>query len=642
MPILDYVLREKWGYNEDIEAHLNHLEEIKLEMPSQEKCDIDYYEAPLITVCVNNLKRSIYLQPDQNITHPIYAPKLRVGLDYLLKSIDELPPNIKVNNKEIVGDLEAFFRLKLLVADPKIDDLVIEFFRKLRQSCKESKTPLKSELFHRMIVIIFETADYHLLKYNRFRHALMLYKEVAAISKEEITFEHGEDISHDDLVQINNIRLLTSQYLELDEKLEMKQFYEAVANFRRRIQFDHLELLSSYIQANRLRTTGKDTDAQQKLALWNIANQYYETGKTEIKGYTKRHLSVLRNEVVILNLLLDHALINGFYFHHMTKPSETFKFGKLLANYPELRFFMDLKKVFYTEGKKFRILNKCLATIHYYVKLMEMCLSEFEWPEKLCYYTAFETLENLLPGSCTAAEAGHFSIMNIGHMNEPMEGKTIFEAITNEQIFPDSREKIEYPYVFLKSFTTKVDDLHMWEMYGDRAAGLCVVMDSARTSAHYSLKKVCYLRNDAGRYKAYMEDNDSMSATTMSMINDILEKLAEEYTGFIKRGGDKEKIIPLMQSIAYLFKNASYAHEDEYRILRMEDVDSDEIWATSEKGGKLFVQGKERTYISELIFGPKAENVEDKVPYLQYRCHFLSKELEMDEINIKVSSNEYI
>ena len=75
MPILDYVLREKWGYNEDIEAHLNHLEEIKLEMPSQEKCDIDYYEAPLITVCVNNLKRSIYLQPDQNITHPIYAPK---------------------------------------------------------------------------------------------------------------------------------------------------------------------------------------------------------------------------------------------------------------------------------------------------------------------------------------------------------------------------------------------------------------------------------------------------------------------------------------------------------------------------------------------------------------------------------------
>ena len=432
MPVLDYVLREKWGYNEEIEAHLSHLEDIKLDIPSKEKCDIDYYDAPLITVCVNCLKSGIYLQPDQKITHPIYAPKLKVGLEYLLKSIEELPPNLKVNIKEIVTDLEAFFRIKLLVADPKVDEIVLDFFSKLRESNKKNATPLKSALFHRMIVLLYESADYHLLKHNKFRHALKLYSVVADVSKEEIAFEHEEDISHEDLVQINNIRTLTAQYLLLDEKLAARQFYEVIANFRRRIQFDHLELLSTYIATNRLRTTGKDTDAQQKLALWNTVNQYYESGKSEIKGYTKRHLSVLRNEVMILNLLLDHALVNGFYLHQMTKPEETFKFGKLLANYPELRFFLELKKVFYTEGKKFRVLNKCLATIHYYVKLMEMSLGEFEWPDRLGYYTSFERLEHILPVSSEESEMGHFSIMHIGHMNDPMEGRMLFDAIAGE------------------------------------------------------------------------------------------------------------------------------------------------------------------------------------------------------------------
>ena len=642
MPVLDYMLREKWGFNEEIEAHLNHLEDIKLEIPSKEKCDIDYYDAPLISVCVNSLKSGLYLQPDQKITHPIYAPKLKVGLDYLLKSIEELPPNIKVNIKEIVGDLEAFFRIKLLVGDDRIDEIVLDFFGKLREANKERSTPLKSALFHRMLVLIYEVADYNLLKYNKFRHALKLYSVVADVQKEEIVFEHEEDISHDDLVQLTNIRTLTSQYLLLDEKLETRQFYEVIANFRRRIQFEHLQLLSSFIAANRLRTTGKDTDAQQKLMLWNITNQYYESGKAEIKGYTKRHLSVLRNEVIILNLMIDHSLVNGFYLHQMTKPDETFKFGKLLVNYPELRFFQELKKVFYTEGRKFRVLNKCLATIHYYVKLMEMSLGEFQWPDKLGYYTSLERLENVLPMSCGEADPGYFSIMHIGHMNDPMEGRTIFDAVAGEQLIPEYRDRIRYPYVFLKSFTTKVDDIHMWEQYGSKAGGLCVVMDNMKASEHYTLKKVCYLREVAGRYRAQMEDNNSMTATTISMINDLLEKLSEEYAGFIKRGGDKEKIVPLMQPIAYLFKYASYAHEDEYRIVRMESVESPAIKYSTENNGKLFVKSRERTYISELILGPKAEKVEDKIPFLQYRCHFLSKELDMNEINIKVSSREYI
>ncbi|MCR5342915.1 MAG: hypothetical protein K6E70_06105 [Butyrivibrio sp.] len=642
MPILDYVLREKWGYNEEIESHLNHLEEIKLELPSRETCDADYYDAPLIKVCVNCLKSGIYLKPDQDIKQPIYAPKLRVGLDYLLKSIEELPSNIKLNMEEIVEELEAFFRLKLLADDAETCERILNFFEMLRASNRENTTPLKSALFHRMLVLIYETGDYYLLKYNRFRHALQFYKTVADVSKDEIVFEHGNDISHEDLVQLTNIRLFAEQYAELDEKLKARQYYEAIANFRRRIQFDHLGLLSSYIETNMIRTTGKDTDAQQKLMLWNLTNKYFETGKDEIKSYTKKNLSALRNEVIILNLLLDHALDNGFYLHYMTKPDEAFKFGKLLANYPELSFYMDLKKVFYTGGRKFRMLNKCLATMNYYIRLLDMCLGEFEWPKELSFYTSNENLEDILPISGDGGDTGHFTVMHVGHMNDPMEGRTIFEAISEDQVYPDYTESIEYPYVFMKNFTTKIDDLTMWEMYGDRAEGFCAVIDSARASKHYVLKKVCYLRNETDRPKAWMEDNESMSAATVSMINDLIWKLSDEYACFIKRGGDKAKLIPLMQPIAYLFKKASNAHEDEYRIIRLEDADSPAIRHTSDKCGKLFVKSNENTYIKELILGPKAENIEDKIPYLQYRCHFLSKTLNMSRVNIKVSSKEYI
>ena len=95
----------------------------------------------------------------------------------------------------------------------------------------------------------------------------------------------------------------------------------------------------------------------------------------------------------------------------------------------------------------------------------------------VAYYTSYETLGKMLPDTADNDDnVGKLSIMHVAYMNDPNEGKILGRWIVGDKI-GSGRDLASYPYVFIKCFTTRIDDLPMWEMYGDHAEGCCIVFD---------------------------------------------------------------------------------------------------------------------------------------------------------------------
>lgn len=110
------------------------------------------------------------------------------------------------------------------------------------------------------------------------------------------------------------------------------------------------------------------------------------------------------------------------------------------------------------------------------------------------YYTALSSLDYIFPSKESPPNNNRFhpSIMSVSTMNDPEEGHILQEFLDEENkhshrywwnLAPaGKREKLRYhciePYVFCKSFTNsdRIDDLSMWEVYGDRAEGACCVI----------------------------------------------------------------------------------------------------------------------------------------------------------------------
>jgi hypothetical protein len=310
-------------------------------------------------------------------------------------------------------------------------------------------------------------------------------------------------------------------------------------------------------------------------------------------------------------------------------------------------------------------------------------------PKDIAYYTTYNTLGYLLPKSADfSAEndeyAGKFSVMHIGHMNDPNEGKILdklFFGGAPDKNSSDESAPLKYPYVFLKSFTTRRDDLSMWETYGDSAKGVCVVLDKDRINKdyNYELYNICYLQKTTKAEVDEQKENDrekrddpfipvdeengylvctgsniGVSKESANVAVSILVWLKDE-------ADDKDKYLDKTDDcsgyhiledylkyhsdgIKYLFKDAAYVHEDEKRIIYMYDsYAAKEIRYTPSDPSRLFVYGEPDAAIKEIVLGPKFKKVEDHLPYLQYRCDALADRLKLEKgITIRKSDIMYI
>lgn len=248
------------------------------------------------------------------------------------------------------------------------------------------------------------------------------------------------------------------------------------------------------------------------------------------------------------------------------------------------------------------------------------------------------------------------TMMHVCYMNDPTEGYTLLQALsdsisnTDERnfLFQDTtpsgfREKLlDEKFVFLKSFTSLIDQLNMWTMYAsDRSNnsdsnGCCVCI--APESFHMMLnapqksndnKQLARNLDDFHLYRiAYVQngklcDSDLKLNQHYNNLNKLiirLNNLLLTYQSVIDSSTIWNGLIRSLSFIAFLFKDASYSAEKELRLIITRDkTNKQQIKMTNQIPPKLYITPPHQIYAETIILGPKLLSQDKWIPYLQYK-----------------------
>ena len=263
-----------------------------------------------------------------------------------------------------------------------------------------------------------------------------------------------------------------------------------------------------------------------------------------------------------------------------------------------------------------------------------------------------------------------FTVMHAKYMNDPQEGtifvESVLEKVTaqkrnvllSSQTPQNFREDIyRDSYVFLKSFTEVIDQLHMWNRYAsDRSAGkdssgCCVIVNTScfgdaisvqdsksimKKQDDFHLYRVVYLSKSCGQTKIDEAKNQGISKDVISTfdalkilfgdLNKCTLKLLDKLSDDMRETLEKEIYACMkasLKKVIFLFKDESYSDEVESRILLIRDVDQSDanspINMVSTNPKKLCLNPPFQVFVDEVIFGPNARSIiDDWTPYFQY------------------------
>lgn len=243
------------------------------------------------------------------------------------------------------------------------------------------------------------------------------------------------------------------------------------------------------------------------------------------------------------------------------------------------------------------------------------------------HYTKIETLKHLLPPN---KKDGKLRMWHASYMNDPLEGKTLINFLFDGTTSNGSSFNTENSNIYLACFTTAIDELPMWSMYGNDGTGCCLVfcedyfdysnetytedffLTGSDTSENNYLYSVCYL---------------SWSGDTLTVENDDLdEKLSQGINDLYCHNSNlnsfqnaNSKIVDRMRSlildqIRFLFKDSSYAHENELRLIRYSETPKvdENAWIIPQ----LYLEIEKSPEYSQVILGPKTPQGNRITPYL--------------------------
>jgi len=207
----------------------------------------------------------------------------------------------------------------------------------------------------------------------------------------------------------------------------------------------------------------------------------------------------------------------------------------------------------------------------------------------------------------------------------------------------EKRKSMRYPYVFLKCFTPQIDDLPMWEMYGDKSKGCCVVFDfSSGGSGDVSLFNICYINDKTHEADAI---NNNEVKKNINLINKAISELRICYKSLSKDEQLLYAFAKIIGDVLFLFKSDAYAHEKEKRIIINVSSDRDgRILHTDTEDDEipmLYVKSESRFHIKEVILGPKDRDIYSQVPFLQERLDILSEKYGMPKSKISTSAIDF-
>ena len=278
----------------------------------------------------------------------------------------------------------------------------------------------------------------------------------------------------------------------------------------------------------------------------------------------------------------------------------------------------------------------------------------------------------------------HYS--NAIYMNDPMEGRVIFDYL-NEKKINDAYFEGEKRYensVYLGSFLpaedaskgkSHEDELVMWRTYGKdengkEAAGCNLVLNSeffkqtkkpevrdfsgidsddnqlklAVVKEDYSMNKaddeellnVIYIEfhNKTARIKNDPSKNLEPSLDELKKLLNLMIELREksdkiEFTRYIEN-----TLFKKLSTISFLFKSADYMYENEVRVIKTVPRDSEFIRATEVNlpglpRKRFYIESNNEIlpYIQKIFLGPKVENHQQWSLYFDYELRQRSKEL---------------
>lgn len=167
----------------------------------------------------------------------------------------------------------------------------------------------------------------------------------------------------------------------------------------------------------------------------------------------------------------------------------------------------------------------------------------------------------------------------------------------------------------------------MWNMYGDSAKGVCVLID---TDGINDLYHVCYVDDDNGIKEQY---NRNIGYKTIKDCVSIIRKNTKIL--------DREILNEMLEPIRYLFKDKTYSYEQEIRMVFSFDRLNPKIKKTSQNPPKLMVHPERFVQIKEIMLGPKFADVPTYLPYIQEQMDRMAEITKLQAPDITVSHIDF-
>lgn len=320
-----------------------------------------------------------------------------------------------------------------------------------------------------------------------------------------------------------------------------------------------------------------------------------------------------------------------------------------------------------------------LILLEFYVRELKSFIAVRNPNERIYYYTNMDSLYKLLCDEAGAVEY-RLPIFHSNHMNDPSEGKELEKVLLNsvdnktmvEDLFDNSkgitdsnRKGVESEFTFLKAFTKNVDSLPMWVHYANAGKGCCV-----RVSNRFFTNFADDLANDERSLISNPFDNqyrlyEVLYIQNGEIVNEVSDEVIESYKNMLDKFScissvynsfkpETRKVIvsvisKIINKLKYLFKSADYLYEQEMRVvlqrpladLRRDDIDIQMTTVTENSAiPKVFIYTNKTLLIEEVILGPKINETDDIVPFLEMKLLKLN-DFDADKFVITKSEIEY-
>jgi hypothetical protein len=255
------------------------------------------------------------------------------------------------------------------------------------------------------------------------------------------------------------------------------------------------------------------------------------------------------------------------------------------------------------------------------------------------------------------------TMMHAHYMNDPCEGMALADYVggtnphANILFYRGNAEKFrddifKQYYVFLKSFTDKMDDLLMWNRYAsDRNSdskdsnGCCIqfntdffdkVNDSEDSikdkflddEDNYALYRVVYISRDGNIRENKNPDLSPYVVGCYNMLIKLLRDVNEDLNGIPKKEIDwiRSFVQSAVREVIFLFKHDDYADEAEYRLVVTRPQDSPNgIRLIPSEPDMLCVNPYFQICIDRIILGPNVAKTAHWTTFFQYQLTLMWK-----------------